>query len=119
LLFEGSGHGAKADVITSRTFHIPASGGFMLHERTPEVQELFEEGKECAFFSDAQELARKVEYYLTHDEERRHIAEAGRTRCIESGYSVDDRASAIEEKYHELRTARRRAHGESARASGG
>lgn len=104
LLFEGSGDGGRADVLTSRTFHIPASGGFMLHERTDEVRELFQEDKECAYFSDTDELADKISYYLSHEEARARIAEAGRQRCLSSGYSVDDRAMAVVTKYYQLRS---------------
>lgn len=96
-------HGASAgDQITSRTFHIPASGGFMMHERTGEAMRYFEEGMECAFFSDADELVKKIRHYLAHEDERTAIAEAGRRRCLDSGYSVDDRARVVIEKYHDL-----------------
>ena len=36
ILSESVGGSSSGDLITSRTFHIPASGGFMLHERTVE-----------------------------------------------------------------------------------
>ena len=36
------------DETTTRTYEIPACGGFMLHERNEEVLELYEEGKEIA-----------------------------------------------------------------------
>jgi glycosyltransferase involved in cell wall biosynthesis len=103
LLFEGNSDGAAADVITSRSFHIPASGGFMLHERTEEAESFFEDGTECAFFRGSEELAEKIRYYLEHEDERRQIAEAGCRRCQTSGYSIDDRAAAVIEKYRELR----------------
>lgn len=106
LLFEGNVGGALADRITSRTFHIPASGGFMLHERTDEVLDLFEEGREIACFSDADELIAKIRYYLKHEDERKAIAEAGHARCLSSGYSIDDRAKTVITKYHEIRGMR-------------
>ena len=111
-------HGASSgDRTTARTFEIPAAGGFMLHERTEEAMEYFEEGKECAFFSDPEDLVAKIRYYLAHEDERRAIALAGRQRCLTSGYSVDDRAATVIAKYHELRAARdglRRADGVTA-----
>jgi hypothetical protein len=103
LLYEGNKGGAKSDVITARTFEIPASGGFMLHERTDEVLQYFDEDKECAFFSGRDELHSKVEYYLAHETERIRIARAGRQRCLNAGYSVDERAKAIITKFDELR----------------
>ena len=57
---------SSGDLITARTFHIPACGGFMLHERTAEVREFFDEGRECAMFEGAAEMVAKVGYYLDH-----------------------------------------------------
>jgi hypothetical protein len=97
---------SQGDQITARTFEIPATGGFMLQERTEEAQTFFEEGKECAMFADADELVEKVRYYLAHPEERARIAQAGYRRCITSGYSVDNRAAAVIAKARELIAAR-------------
>ncbi len=86
------------DETTTRTFEIPACGGFMLHERTPELLELYEEGKEVACFGSPEELAEKVEYYLTHPAEREAIARAGHARCVPA-YSYDNRVKEIL-RYH-------------------
>lgn len=104
LLSEQRPGASSGDLITSRTFHIPASGGFMLHERTVETEEHFEDGKECVLFSDHDEMIDKIHYYLAHDDERCAIAAAGRQRCLDSGYSTDDRARVIITKFHELCT---------------
>src|SRR5262249_23122090 len=53
ILSEARGEASSGDLTTTRTFEIPAVGGFMLHERTAEAQSLFVEGAECAMFADA------------------------------------------------------------------
>lgn len=105
LLYEGTPTSPAGDVITARTFEIPAAGGFMLHERTDEAMRYFEEGKECAFFDDADDLVAKIRYYHEHEDERKTIASAGRQRALTSGYSYDDRVATVIDKYHELRAA--------------
>lgn len=75
------------DQQTTRTMEIPACGGFMMAERTQEHMDLFEEGKEAAYFSSNEELLELCQYFLGHEEERIRIAEAGLKRCKSSGYS--------------------------------
>ena len=106
LLVEARPGASSGDLITARTFEIPASGGFMLHERNNEVSRYFLEDRECAMFSDADELVRKVRHYLENDRERRAVAEAGRLRCLASGYSVDARMEQVLAKYRELAASR-------------
>ena len=88
----------SGDQITSRTFHIPASGGFLLHERTAELAAYFEEGREVACFGSADELVEKVVHYSDNEQERRRIAEAGHRRCVrENRWS--QRARVIVDKF--------------------
>lgn len=75
------------DQQTTRTVEIPACGGFMMAERTDEHRAMFAEDKEAVYFSSNEELLDKCRYYLSHEEERRQIAEAGLTRCLTSDYS--------------------------------
>lgn len=75
------------DQQTTRSVEVPACGGFMLAERTSEHLELFEEGREAAFFGTTAELVAKCQRYLAADAERLAIAQRGRERCIASGYS--------------------------------
>ncbi len=87
------------DTENSRMYEIPACGTFMLAERNRENVKMFEEGREAEYFSSQKELLEKVKYYLSHPDERRRIAEAGRERCMKSGYSYHERLKKM------LRTA--------------
>jgi spore maturation protein CgeB len=102
ILSEVRAGSSSGDLITARTFHIPACGGFMLHERSPEIGEYFVEGRECALFGDAAEMIDKVCHYLDHPDERKAIAEAGHVRCLSSGNAVDDRVRTVLAKFDEL-----------------
>jgi hypothetical protein len=105
-LYEGGASAPEPDLITARTFEIPATGGFMLHERTKEAMKYFEDGKECAFYSDPDDLVDKIRYYLDNPGEREKITRAGRERCLNSGYSVDDRVKTVLDKFAEFRAVR-------------
>jgi spore maturation protein CgeB len=105
ILSEARAGASSGDRITSRTFHIPATGAFMLHERNDEFLEYFREGVECACFGDPDELVAQVERYLSDDAGRRAVAEAGRRRAVESGYAVDDRARSVLDRFEALRRA--------------
>lgn len=83
------------DLQTTRSVEIPACGAFMLAERTPEHEALFEPGREAEFFDSDDELLAKVRHYLAHPEQRQRIAAAGRQRCLRDGYRYQDRLAAM------------------------
>ena len=83
------------DEHTTRSFEIPAIGGFMLADRTHEHLELFEEGKEVEYFGSEAEYREKVKFYLANETTRLRIARAGHKRCMTSGYSYDDRIRVV------------------------
>lgn len=94
LLSEKRRGASSGDVTTARTFEIPASGGFMLHERTEELLRFFEEDDEVGCFGSPDELVSKIQYYLPREELRSRIADAGRERCVRE-YSLDHRAQRV------------------------
>lgn len=77
---------ANRDRQTDRSVEIPACGGFMLAERSPDHARLFQDDREAAFFDGDDDLLEKVRHYLTHEPERAAIAGAGRARAVASGY---------------------------------
>jgi len=91
---------------TTRSVEIPACGGFLLAERTEEHQRLFREGEEAAFFADDRELLDKVRHYLSHEDERARIAEAGLRRCREHGYSYESQLMTVLRRATASRPAR-------------
>ena len=84
----------SGDQITSRTFHIPACGGFMLHERTDELLEVLTEPSEVACYESVEELAAQVERFLRDDAQRATIAARGRERIV-AAHSWDHRINQI------------------------
>jgi spore maturation protein CgeB len=94
ILSEAVGGSSSGDLITSRTFHIPASGGFLLHERTRESVLYYKEGEESAFFEGEEELVDKVRYYLAHSHERDAIRVKGMQRAHQE-HAIDERAKSL------------------------
>lgn len=72
---------------TDRSVEIPACGAFLLAERSDEHLELFEDGREAAFFDGPVEMLERARFYLNHPELRAAVARAGRARCLRSDYS--------------------------------
>lgn len=80
------------DTYTRRCFEIPAIGTMMLCEYSDDMANLFQADKEVVFFKNITELVQKARYYLSHDEERRKIAEAGYRRVVADGHDINSRA---------------------------
>lgn len=86
------------DLQTTRTMEIPACGSMLMAERTTEHEQLFKDKEEAVFFSSDEELLELCQYYITHDDERKLIALAGRKRCLNSGYSNERTIKCIIDK---------------------
>lgn len=67
-----------------RIIDVLGAGGFMLTNYCGETADLFQEDKELVMFRTPEELVEKIDYYLSHDEERKKIAKAGQEKVLRS-----------------------------------
>ncbi len=74
------------DLHTTRSLEIPALGGLFCAERTNEHLELYEDGHEAVFWTNAVECAEKCMALLADAPRRRAIAAAGHARALRNGY---------------------------------
>jgi spore maturation protein CgeB len=74
------------DLHTTRSLEIPALGGLLCAERTPEHASLYQEGSEAVFWQDADECAQQCLALLKDEPRRRQMAMAGHARYLQSGY---------------------------------
>jgi spore maturation protein CgeB len=94
ILSERVSGASSGDLITSRTFHIPGSSGFLLHERNEESVLYFKENEEAGFFGDAEEMAKQVTNFLANEALRKQIQLAGYNRALKD-HSLDARARTV------------------------
>jgi len=83
LVFNGSKinvnitlHGISTG-IPLRVLDIMACGGFCLTNYQEDLGLYFENGVDLVFYSDFEDMYRKIDYYLVHEEERKAIALSG------------------------------------------
>jgi spore maturation protein CgeB len=83
------------DTQTSRTFEIPACGGFMIMEYTKNKDRFITEDKQMVYFRTKEELLHKVRYYIQHQSEARTIVKNARLRCETDHYEYNYRIDEI------------------------
>jgi spore maturation protein CgeB len=87
---------ANRDGHVMRSFEIPAIGGFMLAEETPEHREIFgAEGRCALYFKTPGEAAAKARWALANAEERYRMAYAARAMIISRRNTWADRLVQI------------------------
>ncbi len=77
-----------------RIFDIMSRAGFALTDYRPDAAGLFEEDQEIVMFRSPEELLDKLDYYLTHEEERRRIGENA-YRKVRENYSYENQLGKI------------------------
>lgn len=79
-------------IISNRIFDALAAGAFIISDDMPELHKYF---KDCLVtYKDKGDLKEKIEYYLTHDDERNKIVGKGRDIVLEN-HTFDCRAKEI------------------------
>jgi spore maturation protein CgeB len=86
--------GPQPAQIKGRNFEVPGCGGFLLTERVPHLERYFELGREVAVYDSTDDLVQQVGHWLSHDEERAAVAEAGYRRVL-AEHTYDHRFDAI------------------------
>jgi spore maturation protein CgeB len=94
ILSEKVSGASSGDLITSRTFHIPGSAGFLLHEKNEESVQYFKQDIEAGFFDVEEDLVAQVKKYLANDSLRETVRIAGYERA-QKEHSLDARAATV------------------------
>ncbi len=70
------------DLVSTRTFELPACKGFMLHIDNDEIRSFFDVGTEIDVFGSPQELLDKARFYLDRPDLRQKMIEKAYNRCV-------------------------------------
>jgi spore maturation protein CgeB len=86
--------GPRPSQIKGRTFEVPGSGGFLLTDRVPHLEDYFDLEREIGVFDSSDELVERVGWWLEHPAERAAVAEAGYRRVL-AEHTYDHRFAEI------------------------
>lgn len=67
-----------------RLFEATGMGAMLITDKKKNLKEIFKVGQEVVDYKDAEDLIRKIRYYLKNDGEREKIAEAGQKRTLKT-----------------------------------
>lgn len=81
--------------IPLRCFDIMGCGGFLLTNYQTDFEDFFVPNEDYVFFENCDDLLNKADYYLSHDIERKEIAENGFRKVSES-HTYSNRLTTIE-----------------------
>jgi spore maturation protein CgeB len=69
--------------INMRIFEALATGSFIVTERVPGLEDMYQDKVHMAMYSTEDEAMELIKYYLEHEEERKSIAKSGMERTLE------------------------------------
>ena len=80
--------------LSQRVWDVLACKGFLLTNYQPEIELYFKDGIHLATYSSQEEMLDKIRFYLSHDDERKKIAQKGYDEMNQNG-SIVNRVIAI------------------------
>ena len=83
--------------IPLRAWDIVGAGGFLMTSFQLEYMDFFENGKDYVYYESHDDLLRKTEYYLNHEDERAQIAKNGHEKALKF-HSYEKRMEFIFDK---------------------
>ena len=83
--------------IPLRAWDIVGAGGFLMTSFQLEYMDFFENGKDYVYYESHDDLLRKTEYYLNHEDERVQIARNGHEKAVKF-HSYEKRMEFILDK---------------------
>lgn len=86
-------------IISNRIFDALAAGGFVISDDMPEIQALFQGA--VVTYQNREDLAEKIDYYLSHKEERRRKAGQGQEIVLKA-HTFANRAEQIAEVIEQI-----------------
>ena len=72
--------------ISNRIYDVTASGGFILSDYMPEIEEVY--GDSIVMYKNYDEFKQKIDYYLSHEDEREELIEKARKITLENFTNV-------------------------------
>lgn len=87
--------------VNQRAFDVPACGAFLLTDRQPALETLFEVGEEVVAYNDIDEIDDLARFYLRNDAAREAVAAKGRSRVLRE-HTYRHRLDAIIRRLREL-----------------
>ena len=91
-------------IISNRIFDALAVGAFVISDEVSGMDEIFQGA--VVTYHDREDLAAKIDYYLTHEEERKEKAQVGKEIVLKE-HTFDQRVKVIADVIEEMRSYNR------------
>lgn len=89
------------DDINMRVFETMATGSFLLTNRIPTIERLFDDKKDLVLYDSLDDMVEKAKYYLENEGEREFIAKTGQEKVL-AGHTYTHRIQKIFEVINKL-----------------